>query len=138
MTIYNAVGYIQSFAGTTLVDNSTKHATNRVQNAARVINRSYTLPNGTVVDYDGTSNADLTPGSVSQEILVTSSGASFYTTMLGLLGTRGDLVLLKDVDGLTRTASARLIEVDDTTTGIVSRAGHMKIRLTWQVLGNWA
>lgn len=136
MAEVNTVGYLSAFDGTTLVDGSTKFAAAYVQNAAQVVLKTYRLPNGTVVNYDGTSDSALTVGPISQEVYAASSALTFYNTLVGKLGHYGTLTLTKLAGGTT-TTSAILTAVRDVTPALTARSA-MNIVVEFEVVTSWS
>lgn len=91
----SAIGYISAFDGLTLVNGTTPAATlaaiNHVDDTAVVINRFVTLPNGTVLNLDGTEDADTSPGKATQIIRSSQSAFIFYNSVKSKKGVRGTI-----------------------------------------------
>jgi hypothetical protein len=129
------IGYASSFTPIgTIVNGTTRFATTFTDGGVRATPRIIQLGNGTLVHYDGTSDAPTTPGTVSQEIFDTG-GVTYYNTCRQNIGGYGTLT----VSGLTgsSTAEAILINVEDTTPVQGNRA-RMWINLTWQIIDDWS
>lgn len=136
MATYNLIGYLTAFDGTTLINHSTLCAISVAQQASIVALRTYVLPNGTIVNYDGTSDAALTPGQISQEIMATSGGIALHDALAAKIGNYGTLTLTQLATG-TVTANAILTSIEDISDSM-ARADAMKISLTFQLVGDWA
>ena len=134
--IPNTVGYLITFDSTTLIDHSTLKGASICQNGATVHRRTYVLPSGTVVNYDGTADSVVVPGEVSQDIFCTTGGAALYNTLSAKLGYYGDLVL-SPLSGANVTATAILLSVEDVSTTPIERVSRMTIRVTFQTLDTW-
>ena len=89
MAIPNTVGYLITFDSTTLIDHSTLKGASICQNGATVALRVYTLPNGTIANYDGTGDSAVTPGTVEQDIFCTTGGPDLYGTLIAKQGNYG-------------------------------------------------
>jgi len=135
MTTYSELGYLTAFDGLTLIDHSTKTGRTPLSNAATVNLPIYVLPNGTKAYYNGTTDATLTPGRMTQGLLCTASGRTFYNQIVAKLGNYGVLTLTK-ANGGTATANAILLAVIDVTPGLAVR-DYIWIDATFEVLDNW-
>ena len=139
MATYNTIGYLTAFDGTDLVDvvpPTTLCAIGVAQQSAVVALRTYVLPNGTLVNYDGAGDSALTPGKISQEIMDTSGGIALYGTLAAKMGNQGTLTLTQLATG-TVTANAILISVEDISDSM-DRATAMKIKVEFQLVGDWS
>jgi hypothetical protein len=136
-------GYLTSFDGTTLIN----HTTLRALKAAVITPIPhlliYTLPTGTRVNYNGTSDAVVTPGTASQDIFATSGGEAVFDALYAKLGNYsasgagGGLILTKLVGG-TSTATAYLSSIEDMTGRIHGPSGNttMIFTVTFELVTN--
>ena len=132
------VGYLITIDGTTIINHSTLRAINTVQNAATTHLLTYVLPKGGKVNYDGTADSNTTPGRMSQEIICYSGGATLYGTLVGKLGNYVTSVL-SPLTGADLTNTGTIINaIDDLTPRKIHGTGVMHIRITIEVVGNWA
>jgi hypothetical protein len=143
MAVANTVGYLITFDGTTLINHSTLLGASICQNGATVHRRTYVLPTGTVVNYDGTADAAVVPGEVSQDIFCTTGGATLYNTLSGKIGNysasgAGGGLILSPLSGADVTVAAILLSVEDVSATPVERVSRMTIRVTFQTLAAWA
>ena len=113
----SAIGYISDFDGLELIDDTVTvggvnyKAQSLVGDTSQVISRFRQLANGTVVNYDGTSDADTSPArEVKQKISVSSSPTTYYDTVAAKLGMRGTVTKYKLAGG-TETCTGVLNEV---------------------------
>ena len=136
MAIYNTIGYLITFDGTTLINHGALCAASVAENNATVALRMYTLPNGNRVNYDGTSDSAITAGEINQEILATTGGIALYGTLAAKLGNRGSLTL-SPLSGADVSCNAVLLSIEDTSTRPVERLGEVKMRVTFAVEGDW-
>jgi len=137
MAIPNTVGYLITFDGTTLINHTTLKGASICQNGAAVHRRTYVLPSGTKVNYDGTADAAVVPGEVSQDIFCTSGGIALYGTLAGKLGYYGSLVL-SPLSGADVTTTAILLAVEDISATPIERVSRMTFRVTFETLATWA
>ena len=133
----NTVGYLTAFDGTTLVNHSTLRATTVVGNTTTVHIKTYVLPNGTKVNYDAAADASTTPGKAIQEIHCDSGGGALYAALTAKLGFYGTLTLTKLATGAL-TCSAILEMVEDISLHPIHGTGYMKIRVTFELVSEWA
>lgn len=98
--------------------------------------RIITLGNGTKVHYDGIVAAPLTPGTVTQELFVSSGALAWLISMKAYLGQVGDLVMVDADTSSFGTAQGILTEVKDITPVDINRT-RMWISLTWEMLELW-
>ena len=143
MAIPNTVGYLITFDGTTLINHTTLKGASICQNGAKARPLLYTLSTGTIVNYDGTADAAVVPGEVSQDIFCTSGGATLYGTLVGKLGNysasgAGGGLILSPLTGADVTTAAILLAVDDISATPIERVSRMTIRVTFQTLATWA
>ena len=132
------VGYLITIDGTTIINHSTLRAINTVQNAATAYLRTFVIPSGTKINYDGTSDSNTTPGRMSQEIICYSGGATLYGTLVGKQANYVTSVL-SPLTGADLTNTGTIIAaVDDITPRKIHGTGVMHIRITIEVVGNWA
>ena len=136
------VGYLITVDGVTIVDVTapvtTPRAISVAQNVATANPLTYVIPSGVKIDYNATADGTTTPGQLSQDILCTSGGVALYGTLVAKLNNYVTSVLspLSGAD-LTNTAT-RLIDVQDITPNRVKRTGAMHIRVTIDIIGDWA
>ena len=133
----NTVGYLTAFDGTTLINHSTLRATGVVANTTTAHIRTYVLPNGTKVNYDGTADGAVTPGKATQRIYCVSGGATLYAALAGKLGYYGTLTLTKLATGTT-TCSAILESAEDITQRVIHGTGYMEILVTFELVSEWS
>jgi len=137
MAIPNTVGYLITFDGTTMINHTTLKGASICQNGATVHRRTYVLPSGTKVNYDGTADAAVIPGEVSQDIFCTSGGIALYGTLVAKLGNYGSLVL-SPLSGADVTTTAILLSVEDISSTPVERVSRITFRVTFETLATWA
>ena len=130
-------GYLITVDSTTIVNHTTLKARNVIQNTATANIRTYTLPTGVKVDYDGSSDVGVTPGTMTQEIVATTGGIALYWTLAAKIGDYVTSVFspLSGAD-LTNT-STRIVSVDDVTPGL-KRSDEVHISITIDIVGTWA
>lgn len=134
----NTLGYISSFDGLAIVSSAAgRYLAGYVDNSAAVQTALYTLPNGTVVNYDGAGDSVLTPGPVRQRLVVKTDPAGFYAACIARLGHYGTLTLAQLAGGLA-SCDAILTGVRDATPGLAKRTQLLVIELEWQRVGNWS
>lgn len=138
MTDY--LGYISAFDTLTVVDNTTKKAKNLIAQTYTVAENLYTLPNGTVVNYDGTADTVVSPGKVTQRIAVSTptaptSAYAFYNSLIPKLGNRGTLTKTYVTTG-SQTCTAILKEVKLLEESIPS-VGFLVMDVTWECETVW-
>jgi len=131
-----SLGYISAFDGLTIVDGSTKKARNPVGDTdiARVL--LSTLPNGTKLNYDGPYDSDLSPGSATQVMTISTAGTAFYDSLLAKKGNQGEVTKT-----LLSTGSVRC-------TGILSNVqilgdslpqiGHLVLAINFEFETSWS
>ena len=132
------IGYLLSFDSTVIVDISAPTALRAigvVQNSATANVRTYVLPSGVKVNYDGVGDSSTTPGSMSQSILCTAGGLTLYATLAAKLGHYGTAVL-SPLSGADISAAAILTGVEDITPGL-KHDGDVHIRVTIDIIGDW-
>lgn len=138
MTDY--LGYISTFDTLEMVNGTTKKAKNLVAQTYTVAENLYTLPNGTVVNYDGTADTVTTPGKVTQRIAVSvptvpTSAYAFYNSLIPKLGNRGTLTKTYVTTG-SQTCTAILKEVrllEESQPGL----GYLVMDVTWECETAW-
>jgi len=133
-----AVGYVTMFDLVAVVNGTTRRATTYTGDGTIAKARVITLPNGTKVNYDGTSDSPTTLGRVTQEFLDTA-GSAYMTSLHNKLGNVGLLVLTDAADDPTTylSASAILIKVQDTTP-VQGARDKVWCTATWEIVGAWA
>ena len=82
-----------------------------------VIDRMHNLHNGTIMDYDGTADADLRPGLVSQLTSCNTSGKAYYATVVAMVGENGTLTKTLFAGG-TETCTARCIDITPISSSL--------------------
>ncbi len=142
MAVFMPLGYITTFNALTVTNPSgsadqlpTTYTTGGMTVRPRII----ILPNGVKVHYDGSSDAPSLPGKVVQELVDTTGTAGALIDTFGTwLGDVGDLVLtVVSSGGGTKTAEGILVDVEDITP-VQGNRDKVWIRLTWEMLEDWA
>jgi len=134
----NPVGYLTIFDTTTLINHTTKRATNQVGNTSIANILVYKLPNGTKVSYNGTADAKLTPGRATQDITLTAGGETLAATLIAKVGNYGALTFAKlSSASALLTNKAYLESVQDITEWRTHGTAHMRIRVTFELLEDW-
>ena len=139
-----ANGYLTSFDGTTLINHTTLCALKAADVSPTPHLLIYTLTTGARVNYNGTADAVVTPGTASQEIFATSGGEAVFNALYAKLGNYsasgagGGLVLTKFTGG-NLTATAYLYSVEDITDRIHGPTGDttMIMRVTFEMVTNF-
>lgn len=130
------LGYISAFDGLTLVDGSAKKAKNLIGITNTVNNSLYTLPNGTVVNYEGTADSVTSPGSATQNITIKTSAAAFYNSLSAKIGNRGTVTRTNVTTG-TQTCTGILVDVKILDESVWPK-GFLMLALTFNFETNWA
>ena len=128
-------GYLTSFKSTTMINHSALCATSPAALSKQVNAPIETLPNGTKVYYNGTSDSTVAPGNASQAIWAKSGGEALLSSLMASIGNYGALTLSK-VAGGTSTCNAIMNGVSDNTRMITGTA-HIQITVTFELLDNW-
>lgn len=134
------LGYISIFDTLTLIDGTTKKAKNLIGQTYTVAENLYTLPNGTVVNYDGTADTVVSPGIVIQRIAASvptspTSTYAFYNSLISKLGNRGTLTKTLVTTG-TMTCTAILKDVKILEEGLPG-LGYMVFDVTFACETTW-
>lgn len=136
-------GYLTGFnTGTayTLIDHSTQLGLNVISTAVASQPRVEMLPNGTKVNYDGTSGAPRIPGKLTQRIRL-SSGASTamakWAILEGAIGKQGTLTLTT-LGAAAKTCTAVLESMTETSQRPISDRAAMIIDMTFDCLTEFA
>lgn len=131
------VGYITDFDGATVTDGTNTKHTSLVIDTDVVMARFFTLPNGTKVNYDGTSDAATFPGTCQQRIKGSGNNVgSQFSTLMDKKGNRGTLTLTK-VDGVSQlTCNAVLIDVRIISTSLPPKKFYEYVCL-WELEDDW-
>ncbi len=136
----NTIGYLSAFDTTPLVDGmpgTALKALGYVENTSTVVIRTYVLPSGAKLNYDGGNDADVVPGKATQEILCVSGGAVLYAALAAKLGNYGSLTLTK-ITGGTLSANAILEMVQDITPFRTHGTAEMRISVTFELVSAWS
>jgi hypothetical protein len=133
MAIPNTVGYLITFDSTTMINHTTLKGASIAQNNATVALRTYVLPNGVKVNYDGAADSNVTHGQISQDIFCTTGGATLYGTLVGKLGNYASLIL-DPLTGSNVTFNAILLSVEDVSATPIERISRMTIRVTFEII----
>lgn len=85
-----AAAYLSNFDGVTVANTTDKKPRSFFGATDTVMNRLVTLPNGTVVNYDGTADPPTMPGLIRQHIVATGASAlTNYNAISAKVGMRG-------------------------------------------------
>ena len=131
------LGYLITVDGTTIVNHTTLRAVNVVQNTATVNVPTYVLPSQVKVYYNGTADSTTTPGTMSQDIICTSGGIALYGTLSAKIGNYVTSVL-SPLSGADLTNTGTVIMAVDDITPQIKHDGDVHIRVTIEVIGDWA
>jgi len=129
------IGYISAFDGLTVVDGSTKKAKNPVGDTdiARVL--LHTLPNGTILNYDGPYDSDTIPGGATQVMSISTAGATFYGTLLAKKGNQGEVTKTLLAGGSERCtgilANVQILGDSVPQIGYLTLALNFSFETTW-------
>ena len=137
MAIPNTVGYLITFDGTTMINHTTLKGASICQNGAVARPLVYSLPSGTIVNYDGTADSAVLPGIVEQEVFCTTGGPALYGTLAAKQGNYGTLVL-SPLTGANVSVAAILLTIEDISATPIERVTRMTFRVTFQTLATWA
>lgn len=107
----SGAAYLSAFDGVTMVDGTNTKHRSLLAPTAVVVNRLVVLPNGTKINYDGTSDPETYPGTARQHIV--GSGASAltnYNNIANKIANRGTLTKT-NLAGGTATCAAICLTV---------------------------
>ena len=133
-----SIGYVSTWNGTWLINDTTRFATKYTGNGLIVKPRIVVLPDGTKVSYDGTSTSPSSPGRLTQEFYDTE-GPTFLDSLHGQLGKVSTVVLRESENAGANTDSAQaiLVMVKDVTP-IQGKRSRVWGEVTWEIIGDWS
>ena len=136
------LGYLTVFDTTTLINYTALKPMGIAKDTSKVAMRTYELPNGTKVNWDGTGDSIVTPGKATQEILATAGGMTLFNALTNKQGNYGVLTLTRlnsnPATVVTLTCNAVLDMVDDFYPQAAHDTAVMHLRVTFELISAWS
>ena len=134
------LGYVTAFDGITVHSGSTLKSLTAIGSTNTVQEKMFTLPNGTKVNYDGTTDTNVTPGSIKVDFWFTSSAYSTYDGLQAKKGNRGTLTKTKfsTVSPGTEICTAVLMNIDINQEKSRPKKGKLYVTMEFELETDWA
>ena len=137
------LGYIWKFDTLEIVGSTAKANEKSVTHGGVMANvKIVKLPNGTVINYDGTADASTSYGPFEQEIAVYSSAVTLYNSLKAKLGNRGIAIKKDYPDGTTQyTNAGAVLDRVEIVSVDAPKADAMHLKLyfytdkIWEIVG---
>lgn len=134
------LGYVTAFDGITLSSSNVKPVT-AIGSTNTVQEKMFTLPNGTKINYDGSTDTNVTPGRIKVDfILKNESSNNLYDGLQAKKGNRGTLTKTKFSTGSpgTETCTAVLMNIEVNQEKSRPQKGKVYITAEFELETDWA
>lgn len=134
----SALAYISAFDGVTIVNGTTMKHRSLLPPTSVVLNRIVELPNGTLMNYDGSADPVLVPGVARQHIVISGSTATtLYDAIAAKQGLLGTITRSRSSNGNTSTASGICLSVIPMGSSKPTQ-GFIEAVIEFRLLGDWS
>lgn len=134
----SALAYISAFDGVTIVNGTTMKHRSLLAPTSVVLNRIVELPNGTLMNYDGSADPVLVPGVARQHIVISGSTATtLYDAIAAKQGLLGTITRSRSSNGNTSTASGICLSVIPMGSSKPTQ-GFIEAVIEFRLIGDWS
>lgn len=134
----SALAYISAFDGATIVNGTTMKHRSLLPPTGEVLNRIVDLPNGTLMNYDGSSDPVLVPGVARQHVVISGATAvTLYDAIAAKQGLLGTITRTRVSNGNTSTASGICLSVSPLTSSKPTQ-GFIEAVVEFRLIGDWS